>query len=273
MEPYGHVSPQSGDRLSRKSRLFIGKIAFDPLTMEEALFQVLALAQEGGAHYVVTPNVDHVVRAEKDADFVRICHNAALVVADGMPLVWASRFFCRSLPMRVAGSDLAPLVCKEGAKLGLRVFLLGGLPGEAEKAAANIRAMCPEFRLAGAYSPPFGFEHDQAECQKIIALLNDAQAHIILVGVGSPKQEKWIYQWRGEIEYGVLIGVGASIGFMAGTLRRAPRVLQRLGLEWAFRLCQEPRRLVGRYLRDLQFLTILWRSLAISRGHTVQNNV
>lgn len=252
-------SPQVG-------RLSIGPLAFDPLTMEEALARVMAMAQERRRAYVVTPNVDHVVRAEKDAEFVRICHDADLVVADGMPIVWASRLLPKSLPMRVAGSDLAPLVCAAAAHRGLSVFLLGGMPGEAERAGANLKAKHPGFELAGAYSPPFGFEHDMLECQRILDLLNASRADIILVGVGSPKQEKWIYKWRSQIDCGVLLGIGATIGFMAGTLKRAPRLMQRTGLEWLYRLSQEPRRLLGRYVKDLRFVVILWRCRSVARG-------
>lgn len=261
MESGQSASQSTHPLLSTSDRLKLGKLAFDPLTMDEALSRVIAVARERRAAYVVTPNVDHVVRAETDSDFVAICHAADLVVADGMPLVWASRLFSRPLPMRVAGSDLAPLVCAEAARQGMSVFLLGGMPGEAEKAGVHLKTKYPGFQLSGTYSPPFGFEHDMAECQRIIGMLNAARADIVLVGVGSPKQEKWIYQWRRQIDCGVLLGIGATIGFMAGTVKRAPALMQRTGLEWVHRLSQEPRRLMGRYARDLRFFPIIAQCL------------
>ncbi len=247
------------------NRLMIGRIGFDVLSFQEALSRVMLLATSTRGAYVVTPNVDHVVRAEHDGSFARIANEADLVLADGMPLIWASRLLDRKLPMRIAGSDLAPAVCDAAASLGLSVFLLGGMPGEADLAAQKLRQKNPSLQVVGTVCPPFGFEHDAEECARIVELINQAKPSIVLVGVGSPKQEHWIYTWRDRLDAGVLIGVGATIGFMAGTLRRAPRMMQKIGAEWIYRLSQEPGRLVGRYVKDFEIFSIVVRTWFQSR--------
>jgi len=240
-------------------RVRIGKLALDPLSFDAALDRMIDLAKNARGAYVVTPNADHVVRAEHDPGFVAICDEADLVLADGMPLLWAAALQGSPLPAKVSGSDVMPALCRRAAAHGLKVFLLGGLGAEAAIAAENLRAASPGLHVAGTYSPPFGFEQDAAECRRIVDLVNASGAHIIFVGVGSPKQERWIARWRTELQAGVLLGVGISIAFAAGTRRRAPRLMQKTGTEWLFRLAQEPRRLAGRYLRDFQIFAIALR--------------
>lgn len=240
-------------------RVRIGKLAIDAVSFDAALERMVDLAANARGAYVVTPNADHVVRAEKDPSFVAICDDADLVLADGMPLLWAAALQGSPLPAKVSGSDVMPALCRRAAERGLKVFLLGGVGTEAEVAAENLRAASPGLQVAGTYSPPFGFENDAAECRRIVDLVNASGAHIVFVGVGSPKQEQWIARWRTELEAGVLLGVGISIAFAAGTRRRAPRLMQKTGTEWLFRLAQEPRRLAGRYLRDFQIFSIALR--------------
>lgn len=240
-------------------RFRLGGLAFDRLSFADAVAATLALARTGGSAYVVTPNTDHIVRAETDASFVAICAGADLVLADGMPVVWASRCLGDALPGRVAGSDLMPALCAAAAAENLSIFLLGGLPGEAELAVANLHAVYPALLVAGTYSPPFGFETDLAECRRIVAHINAAAPAFVFVGVGSPKQEKWIAAWRHELRCGVLLGIGISIAFLAGTVRRAPQLMQKTGTEWLYRLVQEPRRLALRYARGLTIARIVWR--------------
>jgi N-acetylglucosaminyldiphosphoundecaprenol N-acetyl-beta-D-mannosaminyltransferase len=255
--------------MTEPPRLTIGNLRVHPLTLEQALDRVLALAAARKAAYVVTPNADHVVRAETDAAFAKICEEADLVLADGMPLVWASRWLGARLPERVAGSDLMPGLCARAAATGARVFLLGGLAGEAELAAARLTAKFPGLQVAGTYFPPFGFDRDEAECRRIVAAINDARADLVFVGVGSPKQEAWIARWRSELACGVLLGIGTTIAFEAGTMPRAPRWMQHVGAEWLFRLAREPRRLARRYAHDLRFFLIAWRSWRQATGRTV----
>lgn len=241
------------------SRFQLGRLAFDRLSLSAAVRAVLQLARRGQCAYVVTPNADHVVRAEADQEFVRICTGADLVLADGMPVVWAARWLGDPLPERVAGSDLMPALCAAAAAEGLSIYLLGGLPGEAEKAVANLRARHPTLMVAGVDCPPFGFEHDAAASRLIVERINAVAPALVFVGVGSPKQEKWIAAHRHELRCGVLLGIGITIAFLAGTVRRAPVLMQQTGLEWLYRLVQEPRRLIRRYARDAAIIGIVWR--------------
>lgn len=231
------------------------------LTMQETLATVLewCIEPRGEAcRYVVTPNVDHAVMLRHRADLREAYRDASLALADGLPLVAASRLFRRSLPERVAGSDLVPQLFASGAKL--RVFLLGAAPGVAKTAAERIRRDWPTVDVVGTYSPPLGFEKDPHENERILALVARAQPDLVVLGFGAPKQELWIHQHCQALEAKVAICAGATIDFLAGYRRRSPRWMRRVGLEWLHRLSGEPRRLAGRYLRDAwEFPQLLWR--------------
>jgi N-acetylglucosaminyldiphosphoundecaprenol N-acetyl-beta-D-mannosaminyltransferase len=185
--------------------------------------------------------------------------DAALVLADGAPLVLASRLVGRALPERVAGSDLVPRLFGE-ARQPLRVFLLGAAPGVADGAAANIRKRWPLVEVVGTYSPPLGFERDAAQNAEILAMIAGAAADLLVVGFGAPKQELWVHRHRHLLRVKVAICAGATIDFLAGHRRRSPVWMRRIGLEWVHRLVSEPRRLTGRYARDAWvFPQLVWR--------------
>ena len=241
-------------------RLGIGRLRIDALSYSDAITAIMMLAEERRSAYVVTPNADHVVRAETDDDYRTVCEGADLVLADGMPLVLASLLLGRRLPGRVTGADLLPGLCAAATASDASVFLLGGLAGEADLAAARLTAEYPGLRVAGTYFPPFGFELDARENERIVAAINTVRPDLVFVGVGSPKQEKWIAQHRAQLACGVLLGVGIAIAFQAGTVRRAPRWIQKRGFEWLFRLSQEPRRLALRYWRNLAIFGIVLRT-------------
>jgi N-acetylglucosaminyldiphosphoundecaprenol N-acetyl-beta-D-mannosaminyltransferase len=243
-----------------RTRVRLGKIEIDSIGFREAVDAVTALARNGRAELVVTPNADHLVRLEEDAEFREVYRAASLVVADGMPLVWASRLIGPGLPERVSGSDLMLAVCERAAREDLPVFILGGPPGVAPIAATKLVNRYPGLRIVGCYSPPFGFEKDAAENDRIVGMINASGARIVFVGVGCPKQERWIHAHRTRLEAGVLLGVGAAIEFAAGTLSRAPAWMQKSGSEWLFRLCQDPKRLARRYARDFKVFPIFLRS-------------
>jgi N-acetylglucosaminyldiphosphoundecaprenol N-acetyl-beta-D-mannosaminyltransferase len=245
-------------------RFRLGKLDIHALAFDEAIDRIITLAKTSRGAYVVTPNADHVVRAESDSSFVALCAGADLVLADGMPVVWAGRLMGQPVE-KISGSDLTPRLCAAAARAGTSVFLMGGMPGDAEGAAARLRHEHPALQIAGTYCPPFGFEHDQAECEKIVAMINASGARILFVGVGSPKQEAWIGRHRDQLACGVSIGVGITISFLAGTTRRAPKFMQRTGTEWIYRLLQEPGRLAGRYARDFAIIPIALRSILASR--------
>jgi N-acetylglucosaminyldiphosphoundecaprenol N-acetyl-beta-D-mannosaminyltransferase len=219
--------------------------------------------------FVVTPNVDHAVVYQRDARLRAAYANAALVLADGMPVVAASRLLGRPLPCRVAGSDLAPALFDAAAEYGgLRIYLLGAGPGVAARAAERIRSGWPSVEVAGTYSPPLGFEQIAGENERILARIAAARPEVLLVGLGAPKQEHWVDRHREAICAPVTLCVGAAIDFLAGERKRAPRWMRSSGLEWLHRVASEPRRLLARYARGAWvFPQLVWHEWrASSRG-------
>ena len=198
--------------------------------------------------YVVTPNVQHTMVFQENAAFREAYAGASLVIADGWPLVASSRLFGKPLPERVAGSDLLPGLFDAARPAQPRtVFLLGAAPGVGEKAAREIHARWPNVRVVGTYSPPLGFERDEAENARILALVAETQPDILVVGLGAPKQELWTHRFRDEIRAKVALCLGGTIDFMAGATKRAPVWVQKAKLEWVHRALSEPRRLGRRY--------------------------
>ncbi len=198
--------------------------------------------------YVVTPNVHHILLLQKDTHFRKIYQDAFLVVPDGVPLVWASKFLQTPLPGRVNGTDLFEQLCKVAAEKKLRVFLLGGRPGAADIAAEVLQARHPDLEIVGTYCPPYGFETDAAELALVNRKIKAAAPQILFVGLGAPKQECWIYDNFQEIGVPISVGIGVSFELVSGVVKRAPVWMQRAGLEWFFRLVVEPRRLWQRYV-------------------------
>jgi N-acetylglucosaminyldiphosphoundecaprenol N-acetyl-beta-D-mannosaminyltransferase len=181
----------------------------------------------------------------------RAYEDADVVLADGMPVVLASRLLGRPLPERVTGADLTVALFDASEYRGpLRVFLLGAGPGVAEQAAAKIHARWPNVQVTGTYSPPMGFEKDSAENEKILALIAAASPDVLVVGLGAPKQELWVHAHQHRIEAAVALCVGATIDFLAEHKSRAPLWMQKSGLEWLHRVATEPRRLIKRYAKD-----------------------
>lgn len=211
--------------------------------------------------YVVTPNVQHIVKLQSDHGLHDAYRHASLVIADGWPLVMASRWVNRPLPERVAGSDLVPALFTLGkASQPLSVFLLGAASGVGAEAQRRIEERWPHVKVRGVLSPPLGFEHDAAACQAIVDAVNACRPQLLVVGLGAPKQEMWLRRYASQLDAKVAIAAGATIDFLAGRQRRAPRWIQRLHLEWLYRALSDPRRLAGRYMRDaLAFPPLVWR--------------
>ena len=257
--------------LAAAPRVRLLGIEIDALRMPEAVAQLLAWVEQrdGGCRYVVTPNVDHVVML-RSQEALRAAYAAAdLVLADGAPLVAVSRLLGRGLPERVAGSDLAPALFQAAHEQSrpLRVFLLGGEPGVPERAAANIHAAWPPVEVVATASPPRGFERDTWRNAELLQAIRASQADVLLVGLGAPKQELWVHEHRQSIAAPVALCIGATIDFLAGHRRRAPRWMRRCGLEWFYRVAREPRRLGRRYLRDsLVFPRLVWREWRLLAG-------
>jgi N-acetylglucosaminyldiphosphoundecaprenol N-acetyl-beta-D-mannosaminyltransferase len=212
--------------------------------------------------YVVTLNVDILLTALEDPLLLEACRAARWVVADGMPLVWASRLLGRPLPERINGADLAFSLMERAAARGYRVFLLGGEPGVAALASQRLKNRLPGLSIVGTLSPPFGFERYPGEVARTVESVRSACPDIVLAGLGAPKQELWLQRHLKAAGVPVGIGVGGTFNFWSGRVRRAPAAFQRAGLEWLWRLSQEPRRLWKRYLvRDLKFFPLLAREL------------
>jgi N-acetylglucosaminyldiphosphoundecaprenol N-acetyl-beta-D-mannosaminyltransferase len=226
-------------------------VPFDNVTKAEAVARIEAMIASRRPHYVVTANVDFLVQARRDVELRRILLEADLVLCDGTPLRWASRWLGNPLPERAAGSDLVPLLICAAAEKGHRIFLLGAGPNVAAEAADRLQKQYPTLVMAGHYSPPF---HDLLDMDfaEIAHRVKAARPDVLLVSFGCPKQEKWIAMHYHLLGVPVLIGVGATLDFMAGRIKRAPVFMQRTGTECIYRLAQEPRRLAGRYASDLR---------------------
>jgi N-acetylglucosaminyldiphosphoundecaprenol N-acetyl-beta-D-mannosaminyltransferase len=245
-------------------------VAFDNVTVPEAIDRIGAMIASRQPHYVVTANVDFLVQARADVELRRILLDAHLVLCDGTPLLWASRWLGNRLAERVAGADLVPLLIREAQFKRHRIFFLGATPESAAAAAARLRDQYPDAAIAGHYSPPFRtlLEMDHTEIKRRIA---EARPDLLFVAFGCPKAEKWIAMHYRALGVPVAIGVGATIDFLAGRVRRAPQWMRRCGTEWVFRLLQEPRRLLRRYARDLWFFgwNILEQSLRLRGARAV----
>jgi N-acetylglucosaminyldiphosphoundecaprenol N-acetyl-beta-D-mannosaminyltransferase len=246
-----------------RDRLRIGTLPVDAVTRHEALDFIDRLVASGEGGTVFTPNVDHVVMADENARFRDVYSRASLSLADGMPLLWASRLLGKRLPEKVSGSDFVPLLLERAAERQWRVYFLGGAPGVAALAREKLRDQLPRLEVVGVDAPRIEPGGPAGERDRLVERIRETRPHIVLVALGAPKQELWIDEVRDALRPAVLLGVGASLDFVAGVVPRAPRWMSNAGLEWLFRLRREPRRLWRRYLvRDPKFIVILGRSLA-----------
>jgi N-acetylglucosaminyldiphosphoundecaprenol N-acetyl-beta-D-mannosaminyltransferase len=237
-----------------------------PVTFGQALDQVEALIRGGAPAYFVTANLHYAMLTARDPKLVEVNEKAAFVLADGMPLVWASRWRPRRLPERVAGSDLVPALCERAAQKGYGVFLLGGAPGVAEEAARRLVERCPGLHIVGTEAPPFrelSAEEEEAMKQRI----RDARADLLFVAFGQPRGELWLARHCASLGVPACAQVGATLDFLAGRVARSPRWLQRAGLEWAYRLWREPARLGGRYARNSLFALKMLALDLVSPAH------
>lgn len=228
--------------------IVLNGVKLHAVTESQVINHILAQIELGNGGVVVTPNLDHLRRYCRDLSFGALIAEADLIVADGMPLVWASRLQRTPLPERVPGSNLISSLSAAAGARGRSVFLLGGDPDTAQGAARALTQKYPAVKIAGTHFPPFGFQDNPLEMAFIIEQLSDAKPDIVFVALGSPKQEKLIARLRPILLDAWWIGVGNSFSFLAGHVRRAPLWMQRSGLEWVHRLAQEPRRLFKRYL-------------------------
>lgn len=237
------------------------------ITTAACIQYVLDELAEGRGGWIVTHNLDHLRRLLRDQPFADLCTRATIAVADGMPLVWACNVQGTPIPERVAGSDLVPKLSAAAAAAGRSIFLLGGDSGTADAAAGVLRDRHPELKIAGTFCPEPGFEKRPEEMKQMTESLSQASPDVVFVALGSPKQEHVIDQLQSIAPGAWWLGVGISFSFLSGDVKRAPRWMQRCGLEWFHRLLQEPGRLARRYI--LQGIPFAIRLLAHAARHRV----
>jgi N-acetylglucosaminyldiphosphoundecaprenol N-acetyl-beta-D-mannosaminyltransferase len=228
----------------------VGEIALDSVTEAEVVRQARRGWAAGQGGTIVTVNADVARAVRRQPDLAALVAAGTLVVADGMPLLWAARASGRPLPERVTGSSLIYTLTAAAAADGRSIYLLGGAAGVPEKAAVTMRARYPGLRVAGTNSPPFGFDATEAGIAAAVALVTAAEPDLVMVGLGFPRQEKLIERLRAAWPGAWYLACGGAIAMAAGVTPRAAPLMQRLGLEWLHRMALEPRRLAARYLRD-----------------------
>ena len=224
-------------------------VGISAINMAMALHAIEGWIVRREPHYICVTGVHGVMESQQDAELLHIHNTAGLVTPDGMPLVWLSRLMGFRDVEQVCGSDLMLAVCDRSVTVtrGYRHFFYGGAPGVAEKLVARLLSRFPGLQVVGIDSPPFR-PLTPSEDQAAVERMNAAQPDVVWVGLSTPKQERWMAAHMGQLNASVLIGAGAAFDFHAGLKRRAPRWMQRTGLEWLFRLMLEPRRLWRRYL-------------------------
>ena len=204
-------------------------------------------------------NVDMLVKANKDSDFKNILNNNFLI-PDGKPLIWASKWLKKTLLEKTAGSDVFFDICEMSCKQKVKLFLLGAAEGVGYKASQILRKKYPGLEIVGNYSPPFGFENDDLENNRIITLINSANPDILFLAFGAPKQEKWISIHKPKLNVPIAFAIGATLDFVAGLKRMPPQWIKKIGFAWFYRLCDEPQRLWKRYLiDDMQFFYFIFK--------------
>ncbi|WP_293728568.1 WecB/TagA/CpsF family glycosyltransferase [uncultured Phascolarctobacterium sp.] len=232
------------------ARLKFMNTEVDNLTMDEALDAIDALIKKNNNSYVVTPNVDHIVQLETNRELQDVYANAALILTDGKPLLWIAKWYGTPIKEKISGSDLFPFLCEMAAQKGYKMFFLGAEEGVAARAASKLMEKYKGLQVVDTYSPPLGFENNSAEMEKIKVMIKKAKPHILIIGLGCPKQEKFMYYHCKELRVPISLGLGASLDFEAGNVKRAPKWMSDHGLEWLFRITQDPKRMLKRYLVD-----------------------
>ena len=234
----------------RETRVAILGVAVDNLTMDQVLDAVEAKIAEGGFHQIATANVDFLLKSVHDEELHETLCRCDFVLADGMPVVWASHLLGTGLKERVTGADLVPRLADLSARKGYRIFLLGASEASSSGSAAWMEKTYPGVRIVGRYCPSYQ-TLEEMDHQEMLTRIEAAQPDILLVSFGNPKQEKWLAMHRHQLNVPVCIGVGATFDFLSGRVSRAPAWMQHSGLEWLYRTIQEPSRLAKRYASNL----------------------
>jgi N-acetylglucosaminyldiphosphoundecaprenol N-acetyl-beta-D-mannosaminyltransferase len=252
-------------------------VPFHNVSMDEAVAAIEDQIRDGGFHQVATANVDFLKNAMENEKVRDILCSCDMIVADGMPVIWMSQLMGTPLKERVGGIDLVERLADVSARRGYGVFFLGASEASSHRAAKTLRQRYPNLRIVGRYSPePRPLE--RMDHEEILRRIEEARPDILLVAFGNPKQEQWISMHRDRLKVPVCIGVGGTLDSLSGSMRRAPRWMQRSGLEWLHRMVQEPRRLTMRYLADAMCLvrhlpTYLASAATQPKGSTQPNLV
>ena len=243
---------------------------FQSVNTDQAIDRLIASLECEKPILVATPNVNHVMRSRRDPKYLSLLRQFDFLFADGMPIVWVSALMSQALPGRVTGADLLPQISQRLAGSDMSIFLAGT---ESEKelslASRTLERMFPGLKVS-TFFPRYGFDKSEVETNNLIAAIHECAPSFIFLGVGSPKQEEWLVNNVSRLPKGVYIGCGMAIGFITGEVRRAPKLLQRLGLEWVWRIYQEPRRLFTRYLYDMGFIFVGIREASIYHGRRMK---
>ena len=255
--PALQLSVATGIIEPRRQRVELGGTLIDRVDRAAAVDRIRHLLSSGTSHQIVTVNLDFLSIAARNVRFQQTINAADLAVPDGMPLVWLSRLKGQPMTERVTGVDLVDDCCQIAAEAGVGVFLLGAAPGVADAAAIELQRRHPGLRVVGTYSPPIG-ELDARESAEMVQRVRDAAPGFLFVALGAPRQDLWIRDHLAQLEVPVSMGIGCVLDLLAGSVTRAPVWMQRAGLEWAYRLANEPGRLWRRYLlKDLPTLARL----------------
>ena len=250
-------------------RTTVWDVPFDRVTLEQAVGKIEKLIVAGQPSYAITANLNYVMLHHRHAEMQRITEHADLILADGQPIVWRSKIGRAPLPGRIAGSEMIYRLAQQASFRGWGIYFLGGEPGVAATCAERLADLYPGLKIAGVESPPFReltADEQAAQDERI----RSSGAKLLLVAFGQPKGECWIHQHYKRLGVPVSIQLGASFDFIAGTAKRAPLAWQRVGLEWAYRMMSDPRRLVPRYASNAWFLASVliedWKRKVTSWG-------
>ena len=228
------------------------------VSMKETVKSIENMIESNKKSYIVAVNVDVIMKIEKDQYLKKITDDADMVLVDGKPLIWISKLYHRPIKEKISGSDLVPVLCKTAAEKNYSIFIIGGKDGVAEKAKENLERTYPGISVKGTYSPPIGFEKDEEELKKINDMISLSHPDILIACFGCPKQEKWIYENYHKYDAAVSVCAGATVDFLAGNVKRAPRWMSTHGLEWFYRFLQEPKRMFKRYfIDDIKILRLI----------------
>jgi len=220
------------------------------------------LLKEFKSGVLITPNVDHLMKLQKDREFYDIYQKAEYVTVDSKIVSLSMKYLGRPVKEVITGSDFFPSFYNyHKDNPDIKIFLFGAMPGVAKKAMGIINEKIGREIVVGEYSPSFGFEKNEDECDQIVNMLNESPANVLVVGVGAPKQEKWIYKYKDQLKnIKIYLAIGATIDFEAGNIKRAPKIFQKFAMEWLYRLMKEPKRLWKRYIvEDLPFFKLIYK--------------